>query len=1738
MIYRIEKKTDKEKVLELFDPIIREWFNSKFEKMTEPQEYAIPYIHSGKNVLVSAPTGSGKTLTAFLSVINELFLLAKENKLEDKVFCVYISPLKALANDIHRNLTEPLEEIEKLAESKGIKIPKIRHMVRSGDTSQSQRSKMTKLPPHIIITTPESFGLMLSSSKMREKLMSVKYVIVDEIHELSSSKRGVMLSLNLERLQNYSKNLVRIGLSATQAPIEEMAKWLAGYNDNGEVRDVYILEVDSKKSLDLKVITPVNDLFNTPFDIINEKMYDVIEKFIKTHRTTLIFTNTRSGTEHVAYKLRERGIESLEAHHSSLGKDTRFKVEEMLKNGQLKCVISSTSLELGIDIGYIDLVIQIGSPKSIAKGLQRIGRSGHAYGSVSKGRMIALEMDDLIECAVLTHEAYKGKIDRVNIPKNSLDVLAQVIVGMSLENTWTVEDAYRLIKRSYCYIDLPFDKFMQVINYLSSKTYGDIIYSKIWYDEESGKFGKKKSTRMIYFMNLGTIPDEANFHVFDENNQWLGELSEKFVEKLRPGDIFVLGGRTYEYLYSRGTKVYVKKAEGRRPTVPSWVGEMLPRSFDLSIEVGKFRNKIKEMIMKNEDVVSYLMDEYFLDRGSAISIYKYIKEQMIDHVPTDKSLLIEGYVDPSDMYNIIFHFPYGRRVNDSLSRAYAYKIANKYSVGTRITVTDDAFMITVQKKIPLKDVLSLINTSSFLRDLRSAVFNSELFKQRFRHCAARSFMVLKKYKGQDISVTKQQLKSDKLLQILSDIPDFPVIEETFNEIFNITMDVPHALEILKKIENGEIEIKLKDYSERPSVFANSIILAGVSDIVLMEDRSALFREIHMNILKKVLGENQGYLFNPEEINSYFSSKFKIENKEDIFEFLRRVGAADILQQKGINIFDHSDIPYDELREYALEKLRNGEIESIYAEKVLFTIPEYVKYYAAVYSRDIVQDEKVIKVLNSINKNSSTEIWKLSGLKRDEVFEILKNLEKAYLIKRIDIKAGEIYYDKRNVEKAEINESRKFLIEKILGYYGPITLSEISYYINAREEITKDILREMENDKIVISGQFLPGYDIQYMLYQDYLNLRPTINFDINKINNYRISKALKKFNSIEEAFRYYIFFRTPFEASLRVNNFSMEEWVNLRKRNEILYGKFLGNRYIYILKEYAHLFRIYELEYDDNIKNIISILSSNNSVDIEKISSILSLNQKVVRNYLSMLEKNAIISREFYEDEFIEPSNRFIYVGEERPKDNIFKKIIETYGPITSSELYDLLGVDSKEISELMKSFEIKDVSGIRFYGEIGSSDEKYSIIIDLYDPISIYLKNKIIHKFPETFTYYYIKENEPEGAIFSQYEYDILVIRDYEFVSKEEFMKSIELLSKYYDNCYILIKNKDNIEIENYRKKDEFLISNEVITGELTYYDILSYAAFKQGYYRYNMKKLPMDLEKQNMGLRSDIEIASKCIQYISTERLKRSRVLCETRGIPDITTYVSEENAKIFQSIKNPEIGEDERKIINIIKESFMPERNNIEYESILGKEKTSKIIEYLIEKSVLCEGPKNTLVYIESDLDRETAIKIFAEKFYEMFGFINVKRLYQFSKDHMHLHDVKNAVSYVKEKYSLQPFLLDNMEIAYTNIENYYKKDEKKNKLKSRKFDESIFNNLIYVVSDKDPYYVLIREILRKIGFENKSVIMKGPEPIASFEYKIKKNSIEIYDFEYIEEYKENALEILEKISNKMGLELKII
>ncbi|RLF50804.1 MAG: helicase, partial [Thermoplasmata archaeon] len=606
MIRYASREYSDEEIFKILVPEIRQWFKEKFGKFTPPQRYAVMEIHNGNNILISSPTGSGKTFAAFLAAINELLLLAKKGGLEDRIYVLYVSPLKALNNDIERNLKEPLKEIYSKFDIK----EKIRIAVRTGDTTPNERQKQIRKTPHILITTPESLAIILNAPRFSQKLKRIKWIIVDEIHALADNKRGAHLSLSLERLvYNMEKEPIRIGLSATIHPMKEIAKFLVG-----EGRSCLIVDVSFIKKMDLEVISPVDDLIYTPSNELSNELYRLLYKLIKEHRTTLIFTNTRSATERVVFHLKSRFKDlegKIEAHHGSLSRDVRLSVEERLKNGELKCVVSSTSLELGIDIGYIDLVVLLGSPKSVTRALQRIGRSGHFLHEVSKGRIIVLDRDDLVECVVLANEARKSKLDKIKIPENALDVLAQHIVGMAIEKKWRVDEALKLIRRAYPYRKLPKRDLLKLLHYLAGE-YEELedrkVYGKIWFDEDEEIFGRRgKMVRPIYYLNTGTIPDEVAIKVYTTDWKFVGKVEEPFAERLKKGDIFVLAGNTYEYVGSRDMNIFVIPRPDSSPTIPSWFSEQLPLSFDLAIEISKFRAKMEKMLKEGRNVVKYLV---------------------------------------------------------------------------------------------------------------------------------------------------------------------------------------------------------------------------------------------------------------------------------------------------------------------------------------------------------------------------------------------------------------------------------------------------------------------------------------------------------------------------------------------------------------------------------------------------------------------------------------------------------------------------------------------------------------------------------------------------------------------------------------------------------------------------------------------------------------------------------------------------------------------------------------------------------------------------------------------------------------------------------------------------------------------------------------------------------------------------------------------------------------------------
>ena len=886
MIEQLQQPFQDEQSLSVLNEHVRKWFIENFKELTPPQKYAFKLISERKNILITAPTGSGKTMSGFLSIISRLFDLSIKGKLEERIYCIYISPLRALNNDIYKNLTVPLEQVySQIVKEMGTDVikgnmRKVTIAVRTGDTSQKERREQLLKPPNILVTTPESLAILLNSEKFALNFKGLEYAIIDELHELANNKRGVHLALSLERLVEISgSNFTRIGLGATLYPLEEAAMYLAGC-ESGKPRDCLIVDASWSKKLDVKVMSPVKDLIYAKEGSVEEATYNKINEIIKASKSTLIFTNTRSGTERVVYNLKKRfGYgEDIAAHHGSLSRESRLEVEDLLKKGSLKCAVSSTSLELGIDIGAIENVIQLGSPKSVTRAIQRFGRAGHSFKAVARGETIILNRDDLVECTVMIDAALKHHLDSFLVPQNALDVLAQHIVGMSLSGRWGVDEAFAVIRRAYPYHELEKSDFVYLLNYLAG-TYVGLesrrVYAKIWYDEKENAFGKRgRFTKVIYMLNQGTIPDEVAVNVFVAGNKWIGSIEEEFLTRLKAGDVFTLGGRLYRFEYSRGMKAFVSEAKDSAPTIPPWFSEQLPLSYELAIEIGKFRSRFSEVVgncikktgagallrkRAMPDNVKGFLDQLPVDENAKHAMYGYFLEQLLfaKAVPSDKMILVEYTRDTdSDKRYLIFHSLFGRRVNDALSRAFGILLGEMLDIDIGIMVGDNGFVLSTEENIDVDtgtvdDLFSDITTANLQKMLKKNIRKTEMMRRRFRHVAARSFMILKNYKGYKITVGRQQVNSQLILSAAEKIdPNFPIIKEVYREIFNDVMDLPKAEGILRDIKAKNISYM---FVETPSAspFAHSLITFGHADVVLMKERYRYLQSLHKLVMERI-----------------------------------------------------------------------------------------------------------------------------------------------------------------------------------------------------------------------------------------------------------------------------------------------------------------------------------------------------------------------------------------------------------------------------------------------------------------------------------------------------------------------------------------------------------------------------------------------------------------------------------------------------------------------------------------------------------------------------------------------------------------------------------------------------------------------------------------------------------------------------------------------------------------------
>src|SRR5213080_3115942 len=831
----------------LFHPAVAAWFDRSFAAPTPAQAQAWPAFQAGRHVLIAAPTGSGKTIAAFLAAIDGLVRQGLDGGLKDETQIVYVSPLKALSNDIQRNLEVPLAGIRENLRAHGLPDVDIRTWVRTGDTPPSERDRMRKRPPHIVVTTPESLYILLGSESGRSMLATTRTVIVDEIHALAANKRGTHLALSLERMATLcGDRLLRVGLSATQKPIEAVARFLVGAN---KTSGCTVIDTGHRRERDLALEVPDAPLEAVMSAEVWEQVYQRLAGLIEAHRTTLIFVNTRRLVERVTRQLSERiGVDGVAAHHGSLAKEQRLDAEQRLKHGKLKALVATASLELGIDIGDVDLVCQLGSPRSIATFLQRVGRSGHAIDGTPKGRLFPLSRDELVECAALLDSVRRGELDLLKIPEQPLDVLAQQIVAEVGAREWDEGELYALVRRASPYRALPRNDFSAVVGMLAEgfSTRRGRRGALIHYDGINHVLRGRRGARLTALTSGGTIPDNADYQVLLEpENHFIGTVNEDFAVESLAGDIFQLGNKSYRIIRVERGVVRVEDAHGMAPTIPFWLGEAPGRSDELSAAVSRLRAEIAARLSGGEPaegILRWLAEDVGIAQGAAEQLLEYLASAhaALSCLPTQDTIVFERFFDEVGGMQLVIHSPYGSRINRAWGLALRKRFCRKFNFELQAAATEDNIVLslTTAHSFELAEVARYLNSATIKPLLIQALLDAPMFVTRWRWVIGVALALPRFRGGKKVAPQLARMGAEDLIAAVfpdqiacaenltgeREVPDYPLVRQTIADCLDEAMDLAGLERLLKRIEAGGICIVARDLTE-PSPLALEVLSA-------------------------------------------------------------------------------------------------------------------------------------------------------------------------------------------------------------------------------------------------------------------------------------------------------------------------------------------------------------------------------------------------------------------------------------------------------------------------------------------------------------------------------------------------------------------------------------------------------------------------------------------------------------------------------------------------------------------------------------------------------------------------------------------------------------------------------------------------------------------------------------------------------------------------------------------------
>jgi ATP-dependent Lhr-like helicase len=820
-------------------PELAGWFARTFREATDVQQRAVGHVLAGRSVLISSPTGSGKTLAAFLGIFDYLAMLRREGRLPLGVVAVYVSPLRALAYDLQKNIRVPLADLG---------FDDVRIGMRTGDTSLKERAAQKRRPPHILVTTPESLSLLLSQNSWLPAFAARRFLVVDEIHALAENKRGTHLMVSAERLEAMAPGpLCRIGLSATIAPLEQVGAFLTGPG-----RACEIVAATSAKKAIVEVFSPLRKNPYPPAGYTATRVLKELGELLKSFRTTLIFTNTRSGAESIGLRLKQllpKLRDRIEVHHASLDRQIRLDVEDRLKLGELRAVVCSTSLEMGIDIGFIDLVVMVSAPKGVARALQRLGRSGHALNQTSRAILVASNINDLVECSVTARMMDQRRLETVRIPVNAADVLAQHVVGLAVSGHWTEEEIFALVRRSYPYHQLTREKFDGVLRYLEGggvsleKQYGP-VFGKIVRQPDGVVTIPHPRTARDFYQNVGTISSDSMVTV-KVKQRAIGQVEQDFIQRLNIGDVFVLNGRSLRLLETRLLDAKAEWAGHDLPTVPRWNANKMPLASGLADEVVRLRSHLAGVLPgQPSEAMDWLIETYNLSTVNAEAIVRqFLAQERVSAIPTESDFLMEIYPE-GELRHVFFHALIGRSANDALSRIVAWRIKSRKGGNALVTIDDYGFLVSLRdfQMMELDEWKELFSPEHAERDLTIALKPSNLVKWQFRGIAQTGLMVPRNQFGQERKSRTLQWSTEVIFQVLQQHePDHPLLAEAYYEAAHTFLDLPRAMDFLERARRlnwRRIEV------DKVSPFAFGIFVSKIKETMMMEDPETAIERLY------------------------------------------------------------------------------------------------------------------------------------------------------------------------------------------------------------------------------------------------------------------------------------------------------------------------------------------------------------------------------------------------------------------------------------------------------------------------------------------------------------------------------------------------------------------------------------------------------------------------------------------------------------------------------------------------------------------------------------------------------------------------------------------------------------------------------------------------------------------------------------------------------------------------------